>query len=173
MGVKLCKSVYIISWATVPVYIYTGTVAHLSLKKIISSVRYKNFIFTLFFSLLSLSTPTPVSGQRLSPSWVLPLIFTIWNFFSFSPSSKIIVWDSVQDGVKANVPFPCDCINGEFLVHMFEYTVHSGNTYLTVAQKYYANLTTYQLLRKYNSYDRNNIPDTNAKLNATVTCSWG
>ena len=81
--------------------------------------------------------------------------------------------DSVQDGVKANVPFPCDCINGEFLGHMFEYTVHSGDTYLTVAQKYYANLTTYQLLQKYNSYNPNNIPDTNAKLNVTVTCSCG
>ncbi|KAL4620077.1 hypothetical protein ACB092_06G127400 [Castanea dentata] len=81
--------------------------------------------------------------------------------------------DSVQDGVKANVPFPCDCINGEFLGHMFEYTVHSGDTYLRVAQTYYANLTTYQLLQKYNSYDPNKIPDTNAKLNVTVTCSCG
>ena len=53
VGVKLCKSVYIFSWATVPVYIYTGTVAHLSLKKIILFVRYKNFIFALFFSLSS------------------------------------------------------------------------------------------------------------------------
>ena len=53
VGVKLCKSVYIFSWATVPVYIYTGTVARLSLKKIILSVRYKNFIFALFFSLSS------------------------------------------------------------------------------------------------------------------------
>ena len=83
------------------------------------------------------------------------------------------MWESVQDGVKANVPFPYDCINGEFLGHMFEYTDHSGDTYLTVAQKYYANLTTYQLLRKYNSYDPNNIPDTNAKLNVMVTYSWG
>ncbi|KAM4093129.1 hypothetical protein ACB094_06G091600 [Castanea mollissima] len=81
--------------------------------------------------------------------------------------------DSVQDGVKANVPFPCDCINGEFLGHMFEYTVHSGDTYLRVAQTYYANLTTYQLLQKYNSYDPNKIPDTNAKFNVTVTCSCG
>ncbi|KAL4620076.1 hypothetical protein ACB092_06G127300, partial [Castanea dentata] len=81
--------------------------------------------------------------------------------------------DSVTDGVRVNVPFPCDCINGELLGHVFEYSVHSGDTYLRVAQKYYANLTTYQLLQKYNSYGPNNIPDTNAKLNVTVTCSCG
>ncbi|XP_030929477.1 lysM domain receptor-like kinase 3 isoform X2 [Quercus lobata] len=81
--------------------------------------------------------------------------------------------DSVKDDIRVNVPFPCDCIDGEFLGHVFDYSVHSGDTYLTVAQKYYANLTTYQLLQKYNSYDPNNIPDTNAKLNVTVTCSCG
>ena len=81
--------------------------------------------------------------------------------------------DSVKDDTRVNVPFPCDCIDGEFLGHVFDYSVHSGDTYLTVAQKYYANLTTYQLLQKYNSYDPNNIPDTNAKLNVTVTCSCG
>ena len=81
--------------------------------------------------------------------------------------------DSVKDDTRVNVPFPCDCIDGEFLGHVFDYSVHSGDTYSTVAQKSYANLTTYQLLQKYNSYDPNNIPDTNAKLNVTVTCSCG
>ncbi|KAL0001644.1 hypothetical protein SO802_015425 [Lithocarpus litseifolius] len=42
--------------------------------------------------------------------------------------------NSVQNGVKASVPFPCDCINGQFLGHMFQYTVHSGVMYMTVAQ---------------------------------------
>ena len=81
--------------------------------------------------------------------------------------------DNVSAGVRVNVPFPCGCINGEFLGHVFEYTVHSGDTYLKVAQGWYANLTTYQLLENYNSYDPNRIPDTNAKLNVTVTCSCG
>uniref|UniRef100_A0A7N2MB13 non-specific serine/threonine protein kinase n=1 Tax=Quercus lobata TaxID=97700 RepID=A0A7N2MB13_QUELO len=80
--------------------------------------------------------------------------------------------NSVQDGVKARVPFPCDCINGQFLGHMFEYTVHSGVSYMTVAQVYYANLTTYQLLQQYNSYDPNDT-NTNTKLNVMVTCSCG
>ncbi|XP_075668613.1 lysM domain receptor-like kinase 3 [Castanea sativa] len=82
--------------------------------------------------------------------------------------------NSVQNGVKASVPFPCDCINGQFLGHMFEYTVHSGVTYKTVAQEYYANLTTYQLLQQYNSYDPNDTnTNTNTKLNVMVTCSCG
>ena len=80
--------------------------------------------------------------------------------------------NSVQDGVKARVPFPCDCINGQFLGHMFEYTIHSGVSYMTVAQVYYANLTTYQLLQQYNSYDPNDT-NTNTKLNVMVTCSCG
>ena len=81
--------------------------------------------------------------------------------------------DSVQQGVRANVPFPCDCIDGKFLGHVFEYTVQSGDTYEKVAQTWYANLTTYELLRQYNSYDPNMIPDENAKMNVTVTCSCG
>ncbi|KAK7829717.1 lysm domain receptor-like kinase 3, partial [Quercus suber] len=81
--------------------------------------------------------------------------------------------DSVQQGVRAHVPFPCDCIDGKFLGHVFDYTVQSGDTYEKVAQTWYANLTTYQLLRQYNSYDPNMIPDENAKMNVTVTCSCG
>ena len=81
--------------------------------------------------------------------------------------------DSVKAGVRANVPFPCDCINGDFLGHVFDYTVQSQDTYQKVAHKRYANLTTYELLRRYNSYDPNKIPDVNAKMNVTVTCSCG
>ncbi|KAF3953665.1 hypothetical protein CMV_020914 [Castanea mollissima] len=58
--------------------------------------------------------------------------------------------DSIQQAVGANVPFPCDCIDGKFLGHVFDYTVQSGDTYEKVAQTWYANLTTYELLRQYN-----------------------
>ncbi|KAL0001647.1 hypothetical protein SO802_015428 [Lithocarpus litseifolius] len=81
--------------------------------------------------------------------------------------------DSVKDGVKANVPFPCDCIDGEFLGHVFEYTVQTGDTYNKVATQWYANLTSAEWLQKRNSYPPNLIPDTNAKLNVTVNCSCG
>ncbi|KAI4384953.1 hypothetical protein MLD38_003036 [Melastoma candidum] len=84
--------------------------------------------------------------------------------------------DSVQSGVRINVPFPCGCIrdssNNEFLGHVFNYTVKEGDTYETVAGQYYSNLTTVDWLRKFNSYVDSNIPN-NAVLNVTVNCSCG
>ena len=46
------------------------------------------------------------------------------------------------------------------------------NTYEKVAETIYANLTTFDWLRKFNSYEPNNIPDT-ATLNVTINCSCG
>ena len=81
--------------------------------------------------------------------------------------------DSVKDDIRVNVPFPCDCIDGEFLGHVFEYSVQTGDTYGKVATQWYANLTSAEWLQKRNSYPADNIPDTNAKLNVTVNCSCG
>ncbi|KAF2292291.1 hypothetical protein GH714_018521 [Hevea brasiliensis] len=80
--------------------------------------------------------------------------------------------DSVQAGIRINIPFPCDCINGEFLGHVFQYNVVTGDTYDVVANRYYSNLTTVNWLKQFNSYPENNIPDTGA-LNVTVNCSCG
>ncbi|GAV69708.1 Pkinase domain-containing protein/LysM domain-containing protein, partial [Cephalotus follicularis] len=80
--------------------------------------------------------------------------------------------NSVASGTRINVPFRCDCINDEFLGHVFEYKVQSGDTYGAVATIYYANLTTVQWLQQFNSYDANRIPDTGT-LNVTVNCSCG
>ncbi|KAJ1410278.1 Reverse transcriptase zinc-binding domain [Sesbania bispinosa] len=79
--------------------------------------------------------------------------------------------DSVQSDQRANIPFPCDCINGEFLAHTFSYDVQTGDTYEKVAG-YYANLTNVQWLMRFNSYGPNSIPDTGS-LNVTVNCSCG
>ncbi|KAK6917783.1 Protein kinase domain [Dillenia turbinata] len=87
-------------------------------------------------------------------------------------NSQITNADSVQAGIRLNVPFSCGCIDGEFLGHKFSYNVRSVDTYTTVAQTYYSNLTTIDMLRKYNSYAENRIPD-NAVLNVTVNCSCG
>ncbi|KAF7145080.1 hypothetical protein RHSIM_Rhsim04G0052000 [Rhododendron simsii] len=70
------------------------------------------------------------------------------------------------------VPFPCDCIDGEFLAHVFNYTVRSGDTYDKIAETYYANLTTAATLERSNSYPASSIPD-NAVVNVTVNCSCG
>uniref|UniRef100_UPI003F7784EB LysM type receptor kinase n=3 Tax=Lotus japonicus TaxID=34305 RepID=UPI003F7784EB len=80
--------------------------------------------------------------------------------------------DSVQAGQRINVPFPCDCIEGEFLGHTFQYDVQKGDRYDTIAGTNYANLTTVEWLRRFNSYPPDNIPDTGT-LNVTVNCSCG
>jgi len=73
---------------------------------------------------------------------------------------------------RINVPFPCECIGGEFLGHVFEYTAKEGDDYDLIANTYYASLTTVELLKKFNSYDPKNIP-IKAKINVTVNCSCG
>nr|6XWE_A Chain A, LysM domain receptor-like kinase 3 [Medicago truncatula] len=73
---------------------------------------------------------------------------------------------------RINVPFPCECIGGEFLGHVFEYTTKEGDDYDLIANTYYASLTTVELLKKFNSYDPNHIP-VKAKINVTVICSCG
>ncbi|XP_059450780.1 chitin elicitor receptor kinase 1-like [Corylus avellana] len=85
---------------------------------------------------------------------------------------KIPNKDSVQQDIRINVPFPCNCIDGEYLGYVFGYTVRSGDTYTTVAEKYYANLTTVESLQSNNSNEANNI-QVNARLNVPVTCSCG
>nr|XP_017254715.1 PREDICTED: lysM domain receptor-like kinase 3 [Daucus carota subsp. sativus] len=81
--------------------------------------------------------------------------------------------NSVQSDIRINIPFPCDCINGEFLGHVFKYSLRSGDTYDRIANLYYSNLTTVEWLKRFNTFDPNNIPDTNEKLNVTVSCSCG
>jgi chitin elicitor receptor kinase 1 len=81
--------------------------------------------------------------------------------------------DYVQHDVRIHVPFPCNCINEEYLGYVFDYTVNTGDTYTTVAQTAYANLTTVESLQTNNSYPANNIPNVNTRLNVSVTCSCG
>jgi len=73
---------------------------------------------------------------------------------------------------KINVPFPCDCISDEFLGHVFVYSAAEGDTYDLIAKVEYVDLTTVELLRRFNSYGQNGIPK-NAKVNVTVNCSCG
>ena len=85
--------------------------------------------------------------------------------------------DNISNGYplsfyRLNIPFPCDCIGGEFLGHVFEYSASAGDTYDSIAKVTYANLTTVELLRRFNGYDQNGIP-ANARVNVTVNCSCG
>ncbi|PON42546.1 LysM receptor kinase [Parasponia andersonii] len=89
-------------------------------------------------------------------------------------TDKIPNKDSIQSTIRINIPFPCDvCVNDQYLGHLLEYNVVSGDTYEKVVSKY-SNLTTVQSLTESNpQYDPNNIPDVNGKLNVTVNCSCG
>lgn len=80
--------------------------------------------------------------------------------------------DSIRSGIRIEIPFSCDCINKQFLGHVFSYDVRSGDTYDTIANTIYSNLTTGAWVQKFNSYDATRIPD-DAKLNVTVNCSCG
>jgi len=80
--------------------------------------------------------------------------------------------DFVPAATRVNVPFPCDCIDGQFLAHIFHYEVQSRDSYEYVARTVYSNLTDVAWLRSFNSYPPDNIPDT-ATLNVTVNCSCG
>ncbi|KAL3509846.1 hypothetical protein ACH5RR_029247 [Cinchona calisaya] len=103
----------------------------------------------------------------------------ISNLFGVTPS-EIVRWNPVnapdQDTVLAdrriNIPSTCDCINGTLLAHIFIYSVSSGNTYGSVSNLTYANLTNPAWLQRFNSYPENNIP-ANGVLNVSVNCSCG
>ncbi|GFS35005.1 chitin elicitor receptor kinase 1 [Actinidia rufa] len=89
-----------------------------------------------------------------------------------SYNSEIPNQDSVPSGIRINLPFRCDCITGDFLGHVFQYSIRSGDTYDKVAGLYYANLTTAAWVQQFNNYDPSRIPD-NSRINVTVNCSCG
>ncbi|PWA46155.1 chitin elicitor receptor kinase [Artemisia annua] len=92
------------------------------------------------------------------------------RILSYNPS--IPSQDSITAGTRINLPFSCDCINGEFLGHVFSYGLRSQDTYDVIANRWYANLTTAAWIQRFNSYNPNRIPDTGT-LNVTVNCSCG
>ncbi|KAI4305111.1 hypothetical protein L6164_028497 [Bauhinia variegata] len=80
--------------------------------------------------------------------------------------------DSVPSFLRINVPFPCDCIGGEFLGHIFQYSLSFGETYTSIARGNFSKLTTVEWLEKFNSYSQTEIPDS-GYINVTVNCSCG
>ncbi|CAN4078404.1 unnamed protein product [Withania somnifera] len=95
---------------------------------------------------------------------------TIPNILKYNP--EITNQDSIISETRINVPFSCDCLNGDFLGHTFVYKTVFGDTYKKVATRTFANLTTEYWLNRVNNYDPNNIPDY-AMINVTVNCSCG
>ncbi|XBI09687.1 hypothetical protein VPH35_137185 [Triticum aestivum] len=85
--------------------------------------------------------------------------------------------DFVAAGDRLNVPFPCQCIAppsapaSTFLAAPIRYDVHTGDTYISIADQF-NNLTTPAWLQATNTYPANNIPDVGS-VNVTVNCSCG
>ncbi|CAN6884509.1 unnamed protein product [Brassica oleracea var. botrytis] len=80
--------------------------------------------------------------------------------------------DLIQMGSRVLVPFPCECQPGDFLAHVFRYSIQQEDTYGVVATKHYANLTTEESLQRTNSFPATNIPPS-ATLNVSVNCFCG
>ncbi|XP_021301185.1 lysM domain receptor-like kinase 3 [Herrania umbratica] len=99
--------------------------------------------------------------------------FSTTNFDTILAYNKQVAnKDSVDASTRLNIPFPCDCINDEFLGHVFQFKVRPRDTYDRIATVYYSNLTTVEWLQQFNSYPPTNIPDTGT-VNVTVNCSCG
>ncbi|KAL8209647.1 hypothetical protein R6Q57_006379 [Mikania cordata] len=102
-------------------------------------------------------------------------ITSISWFMNTSPSN-ILKYNPNEDNLtcytRINLPFSCDCIDGEFLAHVFTYDFESVDKYESVAQQRYANLTTGDWIQRFNVYNRDRVPD-DASINVTVNCSCG
>ncbi|MCI31891.1 LysM receptor kinase K1B, partial [Trifolium medium] len=73
--------------------------------------------------------------------------------------------DTIQNREsEVYVPFPCDCINGEFLGHTFLYELQVADFYDSMSCFTLSNMTTEDWLDEWT--ERNNV-------NVTVNCSCG
>ncbi|XP_038888041.1 lysM domain receptor-like kinase 3 [Benincasa hispida] len=87
-------------------------------------------------------------------------------------SGRIPNKDSVNSGIRINLPFSCDCISDTFLGHTFQYQIKRGDTYNEIATKFYSNLTTVDMLQRFNNFNVLQLPE-NGILNVVVNCSCG
>ncbi|XP_072999878.1 chitin elicitor receptor kinase 1 [Typha latifolia] len=115
-----------------------------------------------------------LGSYYISPNRNLSYISSLFQMeatelFSYNPVITNV--NFVKAYSRININFSCDCINGDFLGHTFQYTAVKSDTYGKIAD-YYANLTTAAWLAKVNNYSENNIP-LGAVLNVTVNCSCG
>ncbi|KAL2896910.1 Chitin elicitor receptor kinase 1 [Bienertia sinuspersici] len=92
------------------------------------------------------------------------------DIMSYNP--QIPNENSIARDTRINVPFSCDCIDGDFLGHLFTYRIQSGDTYTTIAGTKYVNLTTATSIQSRNSYSPTNLR-VGGNLSVPVNCSCG
>ncbi|PNX85998.1 receptor-like protein kinase [Trifolium pratense] len=73
---------------------------------------------------------------------------------------------------RTKIPFPCDCINDKFLGHTFLYQYQQKDTYASIAELTFSNLTNEEWMERENVYAKNSIPKF-VKVNVTVNCFCG
>ncbi|URD80269.1 STYKc [Musa troglodytarum] len=103
----------------------------------------------------------------------------IANLFNAGVASNLLPYNPnitnvniITTGTRVNVFFTCDCLNGDFLGHNFSYVVVGGDTYTSIAETVYKNLTTVDMLSTFNSYPATNVP-VGATIGVVVNCSCG
>ncbi|GMP75589.1 hypothetical protein CsSME_00032622 [Camellia sinensis var. sinensis] len=94
----------------------------------------------------------------------------ISEILSFNPNiqNPNMIWVNT----RVNIPFPCECLNGDFLGHTFTYKTEPSDTYVKIAEVVFANLTTIEWIQTVNVYDPTRIP-VYVPVNVTVNCSCG
>jgi len=99
--------------------------------------------------------------------WMVEIITLVvskpQDIFSYN-TDTLPSLDMLRVYSRVNVPFPCDCINDEFLGHTF--------LYILIAELTFRNLTTDEWIERFNVYPSSNIPEI-VKINVTVNCSCG
>uniref|UniRef100_A0A803L388 Protein kinase domain-containing protein n=1 Tax=Chenopodium quinoa TaxID=63459 RepID=A0A803L388_CHEQI len=96
---------------------------------------------------------------------------TIDDIVSYNPT-QIQNKDVLRPNTRIRVPIPCGCVDDTFLGHIFSYMFQKGDTYYKVAKYNYSNVTTWDWIEQFNSYNRFNVPD-EAMINVPVNCSCG
>lgn len=141
------------------------------------------FVFAVLLSYLVVEIESICSrgcDLALASYYVLPggTISVIADYLDSSPADivsynpELPSADSVQDNTRINIPFSCDCIDGDFLGHVFSYRIQTDDTYVSIAGTRYANLTTPSWIESNNNYTPTNLPP-GGDLNVTVNCSCG
>ena len=140
------------------------------------------FFWVFFFMLWARAEPKCARTCGAAASYYVTTnetLTTIAQRFSIQDRKTILPYnpqvtneDSILAGSRLRVPFSCDCLNDSILAHNFPYTTVSGDTYGSISNSTFKNLTTVEDLRKFNSYGDSNIP-INASLNVPVSCYCG
>ncbi|RAL37233.1 hypothetical protein DM860_004155 [Cuscuta australis] len=118
-------------------------------------------------------------------AWEDTNVTFISKLFS-TPASEIIPsntaatipnWNEIIAGTRINVPFTCNCLGtlegDRFLGQLFSYTMRSGDTYYFVSTWTYSNLSSWELMLRFNTAQRPTDISIGLPVVAVVNCTCG